>query len=140
MSRFFVVLFIFFYPILASYYYYIPPLIAIAAILAIRGYEKDDKFMLMSALIYLFNVEVNFSLPMFSTIAVLAFYFFMLLPKLRFYTTCTICLRLLTVIVYNLLLILFLISYDYLFYTYSLGLDLKLLYNIMFELMAVLLI
>lgn len=140
MSRFFVVLFIFFYPIVASYYYYIPPFIAIAAIFAIRGYEKQNRFMLICALVYLFNVEVNFSLPLFSTIIVLALYLFVVLPKLRFFTTCTLCLRLITVVVYNLLLVGFLLSCDYLFFDYTLVLDLKLLYNIMFELMAVLVI
>jgi len=140
MSRFFVVLFIFFYPIIASYYYYIPPLIAIAAILAIEGYEKENRFMLVASLVYLFNIEVNFSLPLFSTFIVLCFYFFVILPKLRFFTTCAICLRLITVVVYNLLLIGFLISYDYLFFEYTLALDLKLLYNLLFELMVVLVI
>lgn len=140
MSRFFVVIFVFFYPILSSYYYYIPPFIAIAAIFAIRGHEKQNRFMLYMSLIYLFNVEVNFSLPMFSTIVVLLFYFYFILPKLRFYTTCTICLRFLTVIFYNIFLVAFLLIYDYLFFTHTLFLDLKLLYNITFELLAVLFI
>lgn len=140
MNRFLAVLFVFFYPLFSSYYFYLPPLIAIAAILVIRGYEKDDKFLLYCSLIYLFNIEVNFSLPFFSTLFVLIFYYFAILPKLRFYTTCKICLRLLTVIVYNLLLIGFLLAYDYLFYTDAMILDLKLIYNIMFELMAVLLV
>ncbi|MGM0623268.1 MAG: hypothetical protein ACQESH_04525 [Campylobacterota bacterium] len=140
MNRFFSVLFIFFYPIFASYYYYLPPLTAIAAIFAIRGYEKQNRFMLYCALIYLFNVEVNFSLPMFSTIAVALFYYVVILPKLRFYTTCTNCLRFFSVIIYNILLVVTLLAYDYLFYTESVFLNLKLLYNLMFELLVVFLI
>lgn len=140
MNRFVTVLFVFFYPIFSSYYFYLPPFIAIAAILAIRGHEKKNRFMLYSSLIYLFNIEVNFSLPLFSTFIVLAFYYFVLLPKLRFYTTCKNCLRLLTVLMYNLLLIIFLVGFDYLFFTQSIVLDLKLIYNLMFEFMAVLLI
>lgn len=138
MSRFIGVLFVFFYPIFASYYYYLPPFTAIAAILAIRGYEKQNKFLLYASLAYLFNIEINFSIPLFSTFIVLVFYYFIVLPKLRYYTTCKICLRLLTVAVYNLMLVAFLLSYDYLFFTNSIAMDLKLVYNIMFELMAVL--
>ncbi len=138
MNKFLAVLTVFLYPIFSTIYYYLPPFTSIAAILAIRGHEKKNRFMLYMALAYMLNIEINYSLPMFSTLVTLALYYWVILPRMRFYTVCRNCLRFLTVIIYNLMLIGVLFAYDYLFFTDSAHLDLKIIYNIVFELMAVL--
>ena len=133
MNKIFVVFVVFFYPVLAGLYYYVPPLTSIAAILAIRGHEKKDRFMLYTALLYLFNIEVNFSLPMFVTVIALGLYYYVILPRLRFYTGCINCLRVLTIVLYNMLLVALVVSYEYLFHDEAITVSWKLLYNIIFE-------
>ncbi len=133
MNKITVVLIVFLYPVFASIYYYLPPLTSIAAIFAIRGYEKKDRFMLYVALIYLFNLEINFSLPMFVTVIALGLYYYLILPRLRFYTGCVNCLRVLTILLYNGVLLGLVVSYEYLFHDEAIVISMKLLYNILFE-------
>ncbi len=62
------VFFILFYPMLISIYVFLPLFIGAMSYILIQGLERKKSLFLFISVIYLMNLEVNLTLPLFLTI------------------------------------------------------------------------
>ena len=58
-------IFIFFYPMLISIYVFLPLLIGAMGYMLVQGLEREKPSFILLAIIYMVNLEVNLSLPIF---------------------------------------------------------------------------
>lgn len=132
-----VILFISFYPMLISIYVFLPLFIGAMIYVFIRGIDKNNPYFMIVSLIYLLNLEMNLSLPLFLTvIAGLLFYVF-IYPYLTHFRKCMICTPVLSVIFLNLIYLGCLFSYDFIFQTQSIVLDIILVYSLIVDILIV---
>jgi len=107
--------FILLYPVIASIYAFSPPLLGIAAFILIDALEKEDYEHILMALIYMLNIDVNFSMPMFLSIFSMLLIYTIVYPKLTPIHKCRICVGVIVVIVFNLLYLEMVLLYSYIF-------------------------
>ncbi len=136
----FVVLFIIFYPMLISIYVFIPLMIGFTSYILLLGIEQMRTPYIVISLVYLINLEVNLSLPLFLTTAVTILFYLTLYPKLDVLKKCKVCVPLLSVIFIDLLYVIFLLGYDFIFGEISVVLDQLLIYSLVADILMVFLL
>jgi len=135
-----IVFFVLFYPMLISIYVFLPLFIGAMSYVLILGLDKEKSFSLPLAIIYLINLEVNLSLPLFLTIISAFIFYVTLYPSLKHFRRCKICKPLLSVIILDFFYLGALFAFDFIFQTQSIVLDDILLYSLVVDMLIVVLL
>jgi hypothetical protein len=135
-----VIFFILFYPMLISIYVFLPLFIGAMSYILVIGLDKEKSLSLPIAIIYLINLEVNLSLPLFLTIISSFLFYVTLYPSLRHFRKCKICKPLLSVVILDFFYLGALFMFDFIFQTQSIVLDSILLYSFVVDMLIVVLL
>ena len=135
-----VVFFILFYPMLISIYVFLPLFIGAMSYILVSGLDKEKSLSLPIAIIYLINLEVNLSLPLFLTIISSFLFYVTIYPSLRHFRKCKICKPLLSVVILDFFYLGALFMFDFIFQTQSIVLDNILLYSLVVDMLIVVLL
>ena len=128
------------YPMLISIYVTLPLFVGFAGLMFIIGLDKDRYLYLIFAFLYMINLEINLSLPiLLMPIAVMVFYIFVK-KKLAFLKLCTLCVSVVTVVLIDIIYFLLLASYDFLLQQSSVSYDSLLLFSVVYDIIAAVLI
>jgi len=131
-----VLLFVLFYPMLISIYVFLPLFIGIMGYMLILGIDRGKLSYIVVSLLYLINMDINLSLPLFLvSIAILCVYVFFY-PHFIHFRKCKVCTPFLTVLMIDLVYLLFLLAYDFVFQTENIVLDDILLYPLIVDLLV----
>ena len=130
-------IFIFFYPMLISIYVFLPLLIGAMGYMLVQGLEREKASFILLAIVYMVNLEVNLSLPIFLTVISSLLFYILLYPSLKHFRRCIICRALLSVLFLDLMYLGCLFSYDFIFQTQSIILDEILLYTLIVDMLVV---
>jgi len=136
----FIVFFILFYPMLISIYVFLPLLIGAASYLLIDGLEKQKPKFIVFAAVYLVNLEVNLSLPLFLSIISSFIFYITIYPYLRHFRRCHVCKAILSVVILDIFYLCALFTFDFIFQTQSIVLDVILLYSLVVDMLVVVLL
>jgi len=135
-----VLLFISFYPMLVSIYVFLPLFIGFMAYLLVVGIDKNKSSFMLIAIIFMLNLEVNLSLPLFLIIISTLLFYVLVYPNLKYFRNCKICRPLLSVIILDMMYLGCLFAFDFVFQTQSIVLDTILLYSLIVDMLIVVLI
>ena len=135
-----VVFFILFYPMLISIYVFLPLFIGAMSYILVLGLDKEKSLSLPIAIVYLINLEVNLSLPLFLTIISSFLFYVTLYPSLKHFRKCKVCKPLLSVVLLDLFYLGTLFMFDFIFQTQSIVLDAILLYSLVVDMLIVVLL
>ena len=128
------------YPMLISIYVTLPLFIGFAGLMFIIGVEKEKYLYVLFAIVYMLNVEINLSLPLFLLlISTLIFYIF-INNKLHFLKLCRVCVYVLTVVSINLIYFFILTLYDIVSHQHSINCDGLIVISIIYDIIAAVLI
>jgi len=133
----FAVSFIFFYPMLISIYVFLPLLIGAMGYMLVQGLERKKSSFILLAIVYMMNLEVNLSLPIFLTVISTLLFYVLVYPTLKHFRRCKICGPLLSVLFLDIIYLGCLFSYDFIFQTQSIVLDKILLYSLIVDMLIV---
>lgn len=132
-----IAIFILFYPMLISIYVFLPLLIGIMGYILVLGIERERSDLVIPALIYFINLEINLSLPFFLTVITVLMVYVLFYRTLIYIRGCPLCTPIITVLLIDLIYLGALLSYDFLFQETSIVLDSILLYSLVIDLLAV---
>jgi len=135
--RLFMWSFVLLYPTIASIYAFSPPLLGIVAFILIDALEKSDYEYTLMALVYMLNIDVNFSMPMFLSIFSMLLIYTIVYPKLNVFYHCKMCVAAIVVTIFNLLYMEMILLYSYIFKENILDMDALLIAYFIFDLMMV---
>ena len=130
-------LFISFYPMLISIYVFLPLFIGAMSYILIEGLDRPKPLYTLLALLYMINLEVNLSLPLFLIVIITLLFYVIVYPYLRHFRKCRICRPLLSVILLDLIYLGALFAYDFIFQTQTIVLDSILLYSLIVDMLIV---
>ena len=130
-------IFIFFYPMLISIYVFLPLLIGAMGYMLVQGLERGKPPFILLAIVYMINLEVNLSLPVFLIIISTLLFYVIVYPYFKHFRKCQICRPLLSVVVLDIMYLGSLFSYDFIFQTQSIILDDILLYTLIVDMLVV---
>ncbi len=129
--------FIFIYPMLISIHVSLPLLIGVISYIFIESLEKNKVVFMLLSIVYMINLEVNLSLPLFLLlISSLLFYMF-IYPSLKYFRKCKMCKNFLSVVLLDMTYLSSLFAFDFLFQTQSIVLDDILIYSLVFDIVIV---
>ncbi len=131
-----VLLFIIFYPMLISIYVFLPLLIGVMGYIFMQGIEKEKVHYIFISIIYIINLEINLSLPIFLIFISLLLVYIFLYPSLRYFHECVICKPVLSILLIDTVYLVLLLSYDFIFQTNSIVLDSILIYSIIVDMLV----
>ena len=134
------VFFILFYPMLISIYVFLPLFIGAMSYILVQGLERDKSLFIFISAIYLMNLEVNLTLPLFLTIISSFIFYVTIYPYLRHFRRCKICKSLISVVILDFLYLGALFVFDFIFQTQSIVLDNILLYSLVVDMLVVVLL
>ncbi|SFV68381.1 hypothetical protein MNB_SV-3-1299 [hydrothermal vent metagenome] len=137
---FFITLFVLFYPMLISIYVFLPLCIGVMSYLLIEGLQREKFGYIFLSVLYLINLEVNLSLPLFLTIISALLFYVTLYNSLRYFRRCSFCKALFSVFSLDLFYLFALFSFDFIFQTHSIALDMILLYSLIIDILLVVLL
>ena len=132
-----VILFIIIYPMLISVYVFLPLFIGIMGYFFIRGIAESKIHYLLVPIIYVINLEVNLSLPLFLMIISFLLVYIFFYQNLTYFRRCQVCKPILSVILVDIFYLGMLLSYDFVFQTSSVVLDNLLLYSLIVDMLVV---
>ncbi len=130
-------LFIAFYPMLISIYVFLPLFIGAMSYILIEGLDRPKPLYTLLALLYMINLEVNLSLPLFLIVIITLLFYVIIYPSLRHFRKCKVCRPLLSVILLDLIYLGALFAYDFIFQTQTIVLDSILLYSLIVDMLIV---
>jgi hypothetical protein len=130
-------IFIFFYPMLISIYVFLPLLIGAMGYMLVQGLERGRVSFVLLAIIYMVNLEINLSLPIFLTLISSLLFYVLVYPYFTHFRRCKICKPLLSVLFLDLIYLGCLFTYDFIFQTQSIILDKILLYSLIVDMLIV---
>lgn len=133
----FILSFVVFYPMLISIYVFLPLLIGAMSYVLIQGIERGSFATILIAIVYMINLEVNLSLPLFFTLIVTLLFYVGIYPSLTHFRKCRVCTALLSVILLDLSYLGSLFAFDFIFQTQSIVLDSILLYSLIVDMLVV---
>ena len=137
---FIVVSFVVFYPMLISIYVFLPLMIGFMGYVLIVGIDRPNISYAFISLIYLINLEVNLSLPLFLSILTVILFYMTIYPHLHILKKCKVCIPLLSVVFIDLIYFIMLLGYDILFGESSIVIDQLLLYSLVADMLMVFLL
>lgn len=129
--------FILLYPMLISIYVFLPLLIGAMGYLLVYGLDKGKISFVLLAIIYMLNVEINLSLPLFLILISTLLFYVLVYPYLKYFRKCQVCRPLLSVLFLDIIYLMCLFSYDFIFQTKSIVLDEILLYSLIVDMLVV---
>ncbi len=131
-----IAVFVAFYPMLISIYVFLPLFIGVMGYIFILGVDRGKISYILVSFLYLFNIDLNLSLPFFLvSIAIVSVYLFFY-PYVKHFRKCTPCSALLTVLMIDVVYLGILLAYDFVFQTESVVLDDILLYPLIVDLIV----
>jgi len=134
------ILFVIFYPMLISIYVFIPLMIGFMGYVLLLGIDRPRIIYIIFGAVYLINLEVNLSLPLFLSIIVVIIFYLTIYPKLMVFKKFRWSIPLLSVIFIDLIYIIFLLSYDFIFSESSIVLDKLMIYSFVVDILMVFLL
>jgi len=135
-----IVAFVLFYPMLVSIYVTLPLFIGFAGYLVLRGLEGEGGRYLILPLLYLLNLEINLSLPLLLSLAAVLIYDLTLYSSVLFLKRCRICVAFLSVLFIDLIYLGLIEIYDFIFSTSSITINMQLIYSLLMDLIAAVLL
>ena len=135
-----VIAFIIFYPMLISIYVFLPLMIGFMGYVLILGIDRPRASYIFISLVYLINLEVNLSLPLFLSALTIMLFYITIYPHLYVLKKCKVCIPLLSVIFIDLLYFIMLLGYDLIFSESSIVIDQLLLYSLAVDILMVFLL
>ena len=129
--------FIFFYPMLISIYVFLPLMVGAIGYMLVQGLERGKSSFILLAIVYMINLEVNLSLPLFLIIISALLFYVIFYPYFKHFRKCRICRPLLSVVLLDLMYLGCLFTYDFIFQTQSIVLDEILLYSLIVDMLIV---
>ena len=129
--------FIILYPMLISIYVFLPLFIGVIGYLFMVGLEHGKWHYIALSLIYFINLEVNLSLPLFLMILTSLVVYAMFYKKLSQIKRCKICAKMMLVLFLDIIYLVSLLGYDFIFQTTSVTLDVILSYSLLIDLLVV---
>ncbi len=133
-------LFIASYPMLISIYVFFPLLIGFMGYILVLGIDTMRWHYIIVALIYLVNLEVNLSLPLFLTIVSIILFYLTVYPHLQILKGCKVCVSVLSIIFIDLIYFILLLGYDLVTNSSSIVIDWLLLYSLTVDILLVFLL
>ena len=128
------------YPMLVSVYVTLPLFIGFAGYLILRGLEGEGWRYLLLPLFYLLNLEINLSLPLMLSLAAVLVYYLVLYPSVLFLKRCPLCVAFLSVLFIDLIYLGLIEIYDFIFTTSSITVNKQLVYSLLMDLLAAVLL
>jgi len=132
--------FILFYPMLISIYVFLPLCIGVVSYIFILGLEKEKTSLIVLPILYILNLEVNLSLPLFLNMMSILVFYLLVYPYFQYFRRCFFCRPLLSVISLDLMYLGILFFYDFVVQTQSIYLDKILLYSLIVDMIMVLIL
>ncbi len=132
--------YIIFYPMFISIYVFLPLMIGFMGYFLIYGVEKAQTSYVILSLVYLINLEVNLSLPLFLTLLTVIFFYIFIYPILNILKECKTCVALFSVLFIDLLYFIMLVGYDFIFDASSIVVDQLILYTLVVDMLMVFLL
>jgi hypothetical protein len=132
-----IVCFVVFYPMLISIYVFLPLMIGFMGYILVEGIDRSKISYVTVSLIYLINLEVNLSLPLFLTVLTSILFYVTVFPHLHVLKKCKVCIPLLSVIFIDLIYFIVLMGYDILFGESSIVVDQLLFYSLLADMLMV---
>jgi len=133
-------IFVIFYPMIFTLYNFSPPLLGIASYILLDAFERRDNMFISIAIVYMLNIDINFSMPMFLGVLTTLFIYIVIYPKLLIINHCKICVASIIVILFNLLYLELTLLYGYIFQIDIIGIDTVLFVYLIFDFVMVLFI
>lgn len=128
------------YPMILSIYVTLPLFIGFAGLMFILGLQSHNNFYMLFSFIYMLNLEINLSLPLFLLpIAAVLFHIFFS-KKLLFLKVCKVCIYIITVISINIIYFLLLAGYDFVEFQDSINYDNLILFSMLYDIIAAVLL
>jgi len=118
------------YPMLISIYVTLPLFIGFAGFMIVKGLEGAGWRYIFLALFYLINLEINLSLPLMLTLLATLTAYLIIYPHLVLIKQCQGCVAFIMVVSIDLIYFSLLVTYDFIFNTKSIGINLLLLYSL----------
>jgi len=128
-QKVFIFIFVAFYPMFVSMYTMLPPLIGIAAYFLIISIEKEEMYV-FAPLLYLINLDLNLSLPLFLSTAITVLVYLFVYTPLKRLIRCRVCLLFALIFIIDLTYYISLFVYDFIFQTSTVLADMLLIYYI----------
>ena len=135
-----ITLFVLYYPTMISIHVTLPLMIGVAGYLIIKGLESSNWKYIVIPLIYLLNLEINLSLPMLLSLFSILVYYLSIYPKLIFLKRCPTCIAILSVIFIDLYYLGFILLYDFIFSTFSIGFNSNLMFSLVMDIVVAVLL
>jgi hypothetical protein len=132
-----IALFVAFYPMLISIYVFLPLFIGAMSYMFVVGLDKERTAYIVISILFMMNIELNLSLPIFLIIISTLIFYVFIYPSLIHFRSCKMCRPILSVLLLDLLYMGFLFSYDFIFETQSIVLDKILLYSLVVDMLIV---
>lgn len=129
-------LFVLFYPMFISIYVFLPLFIGVMGYVLILGIERRKPFYILVSLLYLINLDINLSLPIFLVSIAILFVYLLFYPYFTHFRSCKVCTPVLTVFTIDLVYLGFLLLYDFIFQTENVVLDDILVYPLVVDLIV----
>ena len=128
----FLFLFVFLYPVLVSMYTMLPPLIGFIGYIIITNMSKN-KFLALSSMLYLFNLDLNLTLPMLLSTFVIVMIYIFLYSSLKLLIRCHVCLLFALMVLIDFSYYVSLFMYDLMFNSSTVIGDMLLVYYIVID-------
>ena len=129
--------FVVFYPMLISIYVFLPLFIGAMSYVMIYGLETGKPSYVFIAILYMLNMEINLSLPIFLIIISTLIFYVLIYPKLKYLRLCIPCRGLISVLFLDVIYLGCLFGFDVIFQTQSIELDIILLYSLIIDMLVV---
>jgi len=129
--------FVFFYPMLISIYVFLPLFIGAISYVMIYGLETKKPSYVLMAMLYMLNMEINLSLPIFLILISTLIFYLLIYPKLKYLRLCVPCRGLISVFFLDFIYLGILFGFDIVFQTQSIELDMILLYSLIIDMIVV---
>ena len=130
----FLILFVLFYPLLKSMHPILPPLIGLAGYIFIVNIESN-KFLAISALFYLLNLDLNLTLPLLLSLFIIGLILVFIYEPLKRLVHCKVCLLFALMAIIDLIYYFSIFIYDFIFNTSTVVGDMLLVYYIMIDIL-----
>jgi len=128
------------YPMLISIYVVLPLFIGFAGLMFIIGIDKEKFWYTSLAAVYMLNLEINLSLPLFLLLISSMIFYIFFRQKLFFIKLCKICVNVITVISINLIYFITLAIYDLITQQHSINYDGIIIVSVIYDIIAAVLI
>ncbi len=121
------------YPMMISIYVTLPLFIGFSGLMLVIGIDDDKYVYSLFSLIYMFNLELNLSLPLLlAPISVVIFYI-LIKNRLHFLKLCKKCVYIATIIFINLIYFILLAGYDFINSQDSINYNSLIVYSLIYD-------